>query len=405
MYSELHCHSYYSFHDGASSLEELLVQARNLGYSGLAVTDHDNLCGAMRFNKLARAMGVHGVVGAEITIRGSNEGKGSHHLTLLARDRKGYGNLCRLVTAAHIPNQRNEPELDSALLAEHAEGLIALSGCPRGQVPQAVAESRSDEARLLAKQYIEWFGVKNYYLELQQNLAHGDTERNRRLVDLGRELGIGVVATGNVHYHVRERHQLQDALVAIKHCKSLEESHLERRPNSEFYLRPCQELNSLFAEVPEALVNTVEIAERCALDLTTDLNYAFPDYKVPEGYTPDTYLEKLCLDAAVRRYGSVTSEVRARLDAEFRLIKKFNLAGFLLMYHDVIKVGREAMIDLGLTDPSLSLEEDPPGRGRGSSVALLAGYLIGLSHIDPLQYDLSLDRFLPEDMLVNVPDI
>ncbi len=398
-YAELHSHSYYSFHDGASSLEELLVQAKDLGYGALAVTDHDNLCGAMRFNKLARAMGMHGIIGAEVTLRGN------HHLTLLASNRKGYGNLCRLITAAHIPNQRNEPELDPALLAEHAAGLVALSGCPCGQVPQALVESRLAEARQLARQHLEWFGPENYYMELQQNLVRGDTERNRKLIGLGRDLGIGVVATGNVHYHVRERHQLQDALVAVKHCKSLEESHLERRPNSEFYLRPIRELSSLFAGCPEALSNTMKIAEKCSLDLTRDLNYAFPDYKVPPGYTTDNYLEKLCLDAAVRRYGSVTPEVRARLDEEFHLIKKFNLAGFLLMYHDVIKVGREVMVDLGLSDASLPLEENPPGRGRGSSVALLAGYLIGLSHIDPLQYKLSLDRFLPEDMLVTVPDI
>jgi len=149
----------------------------------------------------------------------------------------------------------------------------------------------------------------------------------------------------------------------------------------------------------------VEIAERCTFDLTRDLGYAFPDYPAPEGYTPQSYLEKLCYEAAVRRYGSVTGEVRARLEQEFTLIRKYKLAGFLLMYHEVIKLGREVMIDQGLSDPSQSLEENPPGRGRGSSVSLLAGYLIGLSHIDPLKYKLSLERFLPADTMSNVPDI
>ena len=139
--------------------------------------------------------------------------------------------------------------------------------------------------------------------------------------------------------------------------------------------------------------------------MTKNLDYIFPDYPTPEGYTPQTYLEKLCHEAAIRRYGSITPAVHDRLEQEFTLIKKYSLAGFLLMYHEVIKLGREVMIDLGLSDPSLTLEENPPGRGRGSSVALLAGYLIGLSHIDPLKYNLSLERFLPADTMSSVPDI
>jgi error-prone DNA polymerase len=268
-----------------------------------------------------------------------------------------------------------------------------------------VSQERLSEACSLVRQYLDWFGRENYYLELQQNLVFGDTERNKRLLDLARETGARVAATGNVHYHVRERHRLQDCLVAIKNCKSLEETHRERRPNSEFYLRQKAELEDLFRECPEAMANTLVIAEQCTLDLTRDLTYTFPDYPAPEGYTPESYLEKLCYEAAARRYGTVTPEVSRRLEEEFRLIRKFHLAGFLLLYHEVIKLGREVMIGQGLSDPSLTLEENPPGRGRGSSVALLVGYLIGLSHIDPLKYNLSLERFLPEDAMTNVPDI
>lgn len=398
-YAELHCHSYYSFHDGASSLEELIMQAKELGYRALAVTDHDNLCGAMRFAQVTRALEMRAITGAEITL------EGGHHLTLLAKDRPGYRNLCRLITSAHGAGERNNPRLPPGLLPEHAPGIIALSGCPRGELSQLVVQERFSAARRLVFRYLEWFGRDNYFIELQQNLAFGDNERNKGLLALARETGTGVVATGNVHYHARQRHQLQDCLVAIKHCKSLEETHRQRRPNSEFYLRPQPELDSLFRECPDALSNTVEIAERCSLDLTSDLNYVFPDYPAPEGYTPQSYLEKLCHEAAVRRYGAVTLEVRQRLEEEFHLIRKYRLAGFLLLYHEVIKLGREVMIDQGLSDPSLSLEENPPGRGRGSSVALLVGYLIGLSHIDPLKYDLSLERFLPEDVMTNVPDI
>ena len=154
-YSELHCHSYYSFHDGASSLEELLLRAKELGYHALALTDHDNLCGAMRFAQLTRSLGMQGVIGAELTL------KGGYHLTLLAKDRTGYRNLCRLLSAAHNAGERNKPELAQELLKEHASGLIALSGCPRGELAQLLAGSHTDRARSLIKQYLDWFGQEN----------------------------------------------------------------------------------------------------------------------------------------------------------------------------------------------------------------------------------------------------
>jgi error-prone DNA polymerase len=398
-YAELHCHSYYSFHDGASSLEELIMQARELGYRALAVTDHDNLCGAMSFARIAGSLEMQGIIGTEITLQGG------YHLILLAKDREGYANLCRLITAAHNSGERNNPELPPGLLAGHSSGIIVLSGCPQGELAQLIVRKKFDEARRLIYRYLDWFGRENYYIELQQNLIFGDRERNRELVKMAHETGARLVATGNVHYHIRERHRLQDCLVAIRCCKSLEETHRERRANSEFYLRSREEIETMFRECPEALTNTLEISERCSLDLTRDLGYTFPDYTAPEGYTPESHLEKLCREAAVRRYGAVTPEVDKRLNEEFRLINRYRLAGFLLLYHEVIKLGREIMIDQGLSDPSLTLEENPPGRGRGSSVSLLVGYLIGLSHIDPLKYNLSLERFLPEDVMTNVPDI
>jgi error-prone DNA polymerase len=275
-YAELHCHSYYSFHDGASSLEELMLRSKDLGYLGLAVTDHDNLCGAMCSAQLAKSLELHVITGAEITLA---EGR---HLTLIAKDGEGYKNLCRLLTIAHNTGERNDPQLPPDCIAEHTKGLIALSGCPKGELSLLVAQSRFAEAKDLIKRYLEWFGPENYYIELQQNLSHGDTARNLALVKLAQETGAQIVATGNVHYHVRERHRLQDCLVAVKHCLSLEETHRERRANSEYYLRPIEELQTLFP--PEALANTVKIAERCTLDLTKDLSYIFPDYAVPEGF-------------------------------------------------------------------------------------------------------------------------
>ena len=397
-YAELHCHSNYSFQEGASSVDELLARAGELGYGALALTDHDNLCGAMEFAQVAQSLGVQPITGAELTL------KGASHLTLLAATQKGYSNLCRLISYAYISNDRRSPELDPKYIPDHAEGIILLTGCRRGRVPALAAQEKSAEAEEVLRQYLDWFGTSNVYVELQQNLVQGDTGRNRRLLELARRLGVGVVATNNVHYHVPERHRLQDALVAIKSNKSLEETHRERRPNGHFYLKSPAEMAALFDGCPEAIENTLRIAGRCDFDLTRNLGYRFPDYPVPEGFTPQTYLEHLCYEAAWRRYSDVTERVTARLEEEFSLIRKLDLAGFLLIYRDIIQLARDIMIELGLSDAEIPLEERPPGRGRGSSVAMLVGYLIGLSHIDPLEFDLSLDRFLSDDM-VSVPDI
>ena len=398
MYAELHCHSNYSFQEGASSIDDLVAQARELGYRALALTDHDNLCGAMHFARVARSLDVQAIIGAELTLLDGG------HLTLLAETRKGYSNLCRLISYAHLGADRREPRLNTRLLPEHAEGIVLLTGCSRGPVPTLLAAGKDREAQALLQNYLEWFGRENVYLELQQNLAQGDTLRNKRLVSLGRKSGVGVVATNNAHYHVPQRHRLHDALVAIRHNRSLEETHRERRPNGQFYLKSPAQMGALFEGVPEAVRNTLRIADRCSFDLTRNLDYRFPDCPVPRGHTAQSYLEKLCYQAAVRRYGGVMERVRKRLDEEFRLIRKHELAGFFLIYHEIIQLAREIMIELGLSDPEIPLEERPPGRGRGSSVAMLSGYLVGLSHIDPLEFDLSLDRFLHDEM-VSVPDI
>ncbi|MFC2068805.1 PHP domain-containing protein, partial [Chloroflexota bacterium] len=208
-YSELHCHSYYSFHDGASSLEELIVRVKELGYHALAITDHDNLCGAMPFAQLAKSLEIQVIIGAEVTLQGN------HHLTLLAKNRQGYANLCRLITAAHAAGERNKPELPPNLLPDHAAGLIVLSGCPKGKLPGLTTISRFDEAKAFVQQYLDWFGSDNYYIELQQNLTYNDSQRVKDLLELAGKTGSKVVATGNVHYHNRERHRLQDCLVAI----------------------------------------------------------------------------------------------------------------------------------------------------------------------------------------------
>ena len=410
MYAELHCHSNYSFQEGASSVEDLLVRARDLGLRALALTDHDNLCGAMHFAQVAKTLEVQSITGVEMTIKygepgkGGKEGEDSSHLTFLAENQNGYSQLSNLISYSYVASDRRNPALDLKYLPDDLDGLILLTGCRTGRVPSLLTEGRFAEAETQLKQYLDWFGADNVFVELQQNLVQGDTSRNRRLIDLAKKLGVPTVATNNVHYHVPERHRLQDTLVSIKNNLSLEETHKERRANNQFYLKSPDEMAAMFSRCPEAIKTTLLIAERCSFDLTKDLAYRFPDYPVPDGATPQSHLEDLCRQAAERRYGGVNQRVEDRLQEELRLIGKHDLAGFFLIYYEIIQMARGIMIEMGLSDAEIPLEERPPGRGRGSSVAMLVGYLIGLSHIDPLEYNLSLDRFLSDD-LGSVPDI
>jgi error-prone DNA polymerase len=398
LYAELHAHSNFSFLEGASHIEELVLRARELGYEALALTDHDGLHGAMEFAQSARAWSLKPITGAEVTLANG------HHLTLLCESQRGYAHLCRLLTHAHLDHERGKPCVELEVLARHTEGLIALSGCRKGEVPSLVAQGRYREAEEAACRYLRWFGPDSFFIELQNNLVYGDARRNRALADLAEHLDVGTVATGNVHYHVRERHRLQDVLVAIKNRTTLDASHRLRRENSEYYLRPPAEMAELFRDYPEAVANTLRIAERCQFDLTRDLDYRFPDYPVPEGETPDSYLRRLCYREAERKYGRITPQVRDRLEEELALVERHGLAGFFLIHREILQLAHQVAEEVRGRPLRASACHSPPGRGRGSSVGSLICYLIGLSHIDPIENGLFLGRFLNEEM-ASVPDI
>ena len=395
-YVELHAKSFYSFGEGASHAHELLAQAREYGYPALALTDA-NLCGALEFARLARSLGVQPVTGGELTLRDGSR------VVLLAATRQGYANLSRLFTLANAVDRR-EPRLDPACLAEHAEGLVLLTGGRGGPLDALLAQGRHAEARGLLRDCREWFGPDAVYVELQQNFLQGDTRRCRELAGLAAAVGAPVVATNDVHYHAPERYRLQHALVAAKRNTTIDRALPFIRPNHHLHLKPPSQMERLFRERPDALANTLCIAERCAFDLSADLGYTLPAPQFPEGYSAESFLRRLCLEAAERRFGSVSPRVRERLEEEFRLINRHGLAGFLLLYREIVLLAQRIMEEKGLAHPETPLEERPPGRGRGSSVALLVGYLIGISHVDPLRWDLTLERFISEDMSM-LPDI
>ena len=395
-YVELHAKSFHSFGVGASHGHELLAQAAELGMPALAQTD-TNLCGALEFARLANSLGLQPITGGELTLIDGSR------IVLLCESRDGYANLSSLFTLANEVDRR-EPRLDAAHLAEHSEGLVLLTGGRRGPLDDLLYRGDVQAAQTLLEQYRDWFGPDSVYVELQHNMLRRDRERNQALVALARDVDTPLVASNDVLYHTPERYRLQHALVAAKHNTTIDQALRHIQPNCELHLKSAAQMTELFSDFPDAIRNTQLIAERCTFNLDIDLGYTLPEPLVPEGYTPETYLRRLCEDAALRRYGSISSEVTTRLDEEFGLFARHNLSGFLLLYREIVRLAQQIMEERGLIEPETPLEQRLPGRGRGSSVALLVGYLIGISHVDPLKWNLSLERFLPEDM-TSLPDI
>jgi len=398
-YVELHCHSAYSFLDGASQPEELAARAAELGYEALALTDHDGVYGSLEFAHATKALGVRPITGAEVSLADGS------HVTLLVESRQGYANLCRILTAAHAETRRPGKEdrdplppcVSLATVAELNEGLVCLSGCARDGLG---VRDPNVAARLALT-----FGSERFFVELQRPYERGDAHRNALLRDLAEHLGVETVATGDVHAHHPRRTLLQDVLVAIRSCTSLEGCEPERRGNRESVLRPPEEMLERFSFDRAAAERSGELAARLEFDLTQELGYSYPDFS--DGDEPAIrQLGRICHAAVDERYASsrprLGREARRRLEDELGLIEKLGLAGFFLLHREVLELAREAALEVrGRDSPRRFL---PPGRGRGSSVGSIVCYLTGLSHVDPVANDLSLGRFLNRE-LAGVPDI
>jgi error-prone DNA polymerase len=401
-YVELHAHSAFSFLDGASLPEQMALEAADLGYPALALTDHNGLYGSMAFAQAAKPLGLQAITGTEVTLLDGT------HVTLLAETPQGYANLCRLLTETHLAREdRRDPRLDFASLEARHDGLLLLSGCRAGLLPTLLRREGVPAARRFLDRCRAVFGRDRFFVELQRNAVRGDRALTHSLIDLGDEAGLSLVATGDVHYHRRERHRLHDALVAIRHRTTLDGSHDVRRPNSEFHLRPPEQISSLFRDRPDAIANTLVIAERCAaFDLTRDLGYVFPDFHGADRTPAPRAIAELCrgrLDELYPPDSSHRAEAERRLEDELRLVDHHGLCGFFLVYHDLFELARQVAVDVrcGSRRAHGNLL---PGRGRGSSVSSIVCYFLGLSHIDPIANRLFLGRFLNET-LASVPDI
>jgi error-prone DNA polymerase len=401
-YIELHAHSAFSFLDGASTPLELAGAAAELGYPAFALTDHDGVWGSMELADACKGLGMRAISGAEVTVRLGDTPPRDAHLTLLVEDASGYRNLCRLLTAAHShtrdSSQRSagQPWVALEQVKEHAAGLVCLSGCAgEGAVARAFERGELAAGADRARQLLAAFGRDRFRIELQRPYWRRDRARNRWLAGLAGRLGVPSVATGNVHSHTLRRAHLQDAFVAVRLGMSLEESESRRRGNPTSALASPEAMAARFAEHPDAVIETLRLAERLQFDLRAELGYRYPREGEPG---VDRELAEVCRSLLAERYAgsSHRREAGTQLEEELQTIRALGLSGFFLLHRDLLELAREVAVEVRGPDSARAIL--PPGRGRGSSVSSIVCYLTGLSHIDPIENGLNSSRFLNEEV-------
>ncbi len=391
----LHVHSEYSILDGLAGINTLIERTRELGMSALALTDHGALHGAVDFYTAAQEAGIQPIIGCEAYVatrrmdqREPKIDDKQHHLTLLAQDEIGYRNLLTLSSRAHLDGFYYKPRIDRDLLAQHHRGLICLSGCMSGEVARLLLNGQEEQARSVAAWYRDLLGPERYFIELQDQGLEGQDQLNRQLVTLARELELDVVATNDAHYVHSEEHRAHDILLCVQTGSTVNDEKRMRMGTPNFYLRSPAEMAALFGELPQALQNTVAIAERCRLKLEFD-RVLLPQFDIPAGHSPDSYLRQLCEEGLVTRYETVTEAHRRRLDYELGVIAKTGYALYFLIVADFVSYARSRGI---LADP------------RGSVAGSIVIYCLGISNIDPLKYNIMFERFLHDERL-GMPDI
>jgi DNA polymerase-3 subunit alpha len=403
----LHLHTDYSLLDGACEIDRLMDRAAGLKMPAVAITDHGNLFGAVKFYEAALKRGLKPVLGCEVYVAATSrfdrspEADRPFHLVLLCENERGYRNLLKLASSAFLEGYYYKPRIDKALLAKHADGLIGLSGCLRGEVAVALCADKLDAARQAAYDMRDIFGKGNFYLEIQDQGLAEEKRINPQMVRLSRETGIPLVATNDCHYLSQADARAQDVLVCIQTGKTLSDASRMKFATDQFYFKSPAEMQAVFAEAPEALSRTLEIAERCNVHLE-EKQHVFPHFEVPEGETLDSFFEKVTREGFAQRRqkleqwtaaGKLRYPIEAyeeRLEREIELVKEMRFAGYFLIVWDFIRYAREQCI--------------PVGPGRGSAAGSLAAYALHITDTDPLQHGLVFERFLNPER-ISFPDI
>ena len=393
----LHVHTEYSLLDGASRIPELIAAVKEAGMTSIAITDHGAMYGVIDFYKEAVAQGVKPIIGCEVYVaptgrkeRAEVNGVKYHHLILLAENQTGYRNLVKLVSLANIEGFYYKPRVDHELLRQYHEGLICLSACVAGEVPRAFIADQPERAEAIVREYIEIFGKENYFLEIQNHGLPEERKANAGLAALAEKYGLGLVATNDLHYVHREDSEFHDILLCIQMGKTVDDPDRMRFSSDDYYLKTPAEMAALFPEHPEALTNTARIAERCNVAFEFG-HLQLPYYPIPAPHKDDeAYLRYLCEERLPTRYPDAGETVRERLDYELDIIHRMGYDSYFLIVWDFINYAREHGIGVG--------------PGRGSAAGSIVAYLLGITNLDPLKYDLLFERFLNPER-VSMPDI
>jgi DNA polymerase-3 subunit alpha len=383
-FTHLHLHSQYSLLDGAISFDKLLKRCKKLDMESVAVTDHGNLFGVIEFYTKAIAAHIKPVVGIEAYIAPASRfdrtktsiTDAAYHLILLAENNTGYANLLKLSSTGYLEGFYYRPRIDKEILSEFNEGLICTSACLKGEVAAAIAQGNEKEARKAAESYLKIFGPERFFIEIQRHEGD-DPNVTEGLMDLAKKMGIGTVATNDVHFLEEEDHEAHNCLCAISTGKRADDPSRMIYP-SDVYLKSPKEMRKLFAETSEACDNTMAIAERCNVEIDLKQRHA-PRFEPPDGSSPEEFLTERCYEGAKELYGKITDEIKARLDRELEVIESKGFASYFLIVWDFCKYAHENNIPIG---------------ARGSGVGTLVGYCLGLCDVDPIRYDLLFERFM-----------
>lgn len=385
----LHTHSEFSLLDGLGKLDHLIEKAKSFGMDALAVTDHGSMYGSFKFYMKAVAAGIKPIIGVETYVarrsRFDKETKidtDPYHLILLAENEKGYQNLMKLVSVSYLEGFYYKPRVDWETLSKYHEGIICLSACLQGQVAQLLLRGEDKEAEKIVKQYAELFGNNHYYLEVQRHVNIPETDEvNEKIVKLARRLGLPIVATNDIHYVNPDDAEAQEILLCVQTQHTILEKNrpLSMIGSPDFYMRSPEEMKELFAEYPEAIENTVRIAEMCHLDLTIG-EWHLPKYPVPGGLTPEAYLRQLVEERLPSRYLEVTKEIRERIEYEFDIINKKNYTSYFLIVQDFVNWAKTHGVAVG--------------PGRGSAAGSVICYILNITGLDPFYFKLPFERFL-----------
>ena len=394
-FTHLHVHTEYSLLDGACRIDRLFDHLKAMGQTACAITDHGVMYGCVAFFDAAKAAGIKPIIGCEVYVATRtrfdkvNRIDGNNHLILLCKNEMGYKNLIKMVSAGFTEGFYSKPRIDKDLLEQHHEGLICLSACLAGEIPQAILAGDYERAKQAALYYRDLFGEGNYYIELQDHGLEEDQVVLPQLIRLARETGIPMAATNDAHYITKEDAKMQSILLCIQTGKTIADADRMEFQTDEFYLKSTDEMYDLFAMVPEACENTNKIAEQCNFEFTFG-ETKLPYFKAPDGMENQEYFEKLCWEGLERRYpGEVTDALKERLSYEINVVKTMGYTNYYLIVYDFINYAKSRDI--------------PVGPGRGSGAGSLAAYCVGITDIDPIRYNLIFERFLNPER-VSMPD-